>query len=78
MNKTELMQFANTHFKDQMGLELSDILTLENDKFSITSDNKLGLSMASIRLDLSDDEHGIMADFLTAVSDDNSIESYMQ
>jgi hypothetical protein len=70
MNNNQLMEFAAEKFKTQLGLELSDILSLEGDRFVIGRDNRLGLSMASLQLDLSADEHGIMGDFLSATNRD--------
>ncbi len=70
MSRIEMMEFASDIFKEQMRLNLSDILTMQNDRFSISSDNKMGLSMASLRLDMTDEEHVTMAEFLTAVGAD--------
>lgn len=70
MNKQELMQWASDQFKEQMGLELSDILSITDNKFCISSDNRMGLSIGSLKLDLSRDEHGIMHEFLTAIDKD--------
>jgi hypothetical protein len=78
VNKSELMAWAEQQFRQQLGLELSDILLLsDNDKFIISIDSKMGLNMASLSLDLTKDEHGKMGDFLTAVHEDNKLHPYV-
>ncbi len=73
MTKQEMMDQVANMFKEQMGLDLSEILSLYNDRFVISRDNKLGLSMASLRLDMTDDERGVMVEFLNAVTKDSPI-----
>ena len=73
MTKQEMMDQVANMFKDQMGVDLSWILSLQNDRFVISRDNKLGLSMASLRLDMTDDERAVMIDFLDAVTKDSPI-----
>ena len=70
--KQELIILFGEKFKEQMGLNISDILTITNGKYYISSDNKMGLSIASLKLDLSDKEHGKMSTFLTLISEDNT------
>ena len=70
MTKQELLDLMTTKFKDQMNLDLGDILTLETGMFVITPDNNLGLSMASMSLELSPEEHGLMGDMLQHIQDD--------
>lgn len=69
-NKQDLLDYFSKEFKSQMGLNLADILTLNNNLFSITQDNKLGLSMASLRLDLAPEQHEDMAKFLELITID--------
>jgi hypothetical protein len=68
--REELFQFADDAFREQMGLDLSEILKIENGRFSITSDNRLGLSMGSLQLDLDRDGHGNIASLLEKINED--------
>lgn len=70
MNRQEMFEFAKNKFENQTGLYLDEILAIDGGKFIISPDNKLGLSMASLKLELSKEEHGTMFDFLTLVSSD--------
>ena len=71
--KQKLLTFADEKFKNQMNLNISDILTLTNDKYYITSDNKMGLSIGSLSLKLNGEEHKKMATLLTLISEDSNI-----
>lgn len=73
MDKQKVMEQISGLFKDQMGLELSDILTIKDGKFLISPENTTGLSIASLGLKMDNDEHGIMEELLTAVTEDNPI-----
>ena len=68
--REELFQFADEAFSEQMGIDLSEILKIENGRFSITSDNRLGLSMGYLRLDLDRDGHGNIASLLEKINED--------
>ena len=72
VDRAEAMEWASGLFMEQMGLDLSEILSIKEDKFVISMDNKLGLSMASLKLDLDDEGHGEMYDFLSLVSTDTT------
>jgi len=61
--KKELYNKFRELFLTQMGLELSEVLVLENDKFILKMD-LLSISMASLSLKLSKDEHSDIAKFL--------------
>jgi len=68
--KKELYNKFRELFLTQMGLELSEVLVLENDKFILKMD-LLSISMASLSLKLSKDEHSDIAKFLELIRDDN-------
>jgi hypothetical protein len=70
MNKQELLDLFTAKFKEQLGLELSDVVSLENDKFCLKME-MMALSIGSLKLDLTDDEHDQMSEFLTMVKDEN-------
>ena len=70
MNKQKLFEFVAEKFKSQMDLELSEILSLNDDRFQITLNNRLGLSMASLRLRLDGEGHEKMATLLKAIDAD--------
>ena len=67
MTNKELFDFCENEFRSQLGLELSEVVVLEGDALSITRDNRLGVSIASLKLDLDLDGHKKMARFLEAL-----------
>tara|TARA_Y100000588_G_scaffold240585_2_gene254425 strand:+ start:41359 stop:41598 length:240 start_codon:yes stop_codon:yes gene_type:complete len=71
MKKQELYNLFKKHFKEQMNLNLEEVLTIQNDKF-ILSMELMAISMASMKLELSKEEHGQMADFLSLIQEDNN------
>ena len=58
-------------FKDQLGLELKEILTIEDGKLNLSGE-MLGLSMASLRLTMTREEHGEFVEFTKQIEKDNS------
>lgn len=69
--KYELFRCFDDMFYEQMGLELSNILDIKENKYVLKIE-PMGLFMASIGLVLSDDMHKQMAEFLEAVKLDTS------
>lgn len=70
MKKQELLNLFTKKFKDQLGLKLSDVVSLQDDTFSLKME-MMALSIGSLNLTLSDEEHTLMSEFLTLVTDDN-------
>lgn len=70
MSKQELYDLFKKHFKEQMNLNLEEVLTIQDDKFVLNME-LMAISMASMNLNLSKEEHGQMADFLTLIREDN-------
>jgi len=65
----ELYELFNRKFKDQIGLALSEAVEINPEKNGFTSKiEKLGISIASMQLDLTEEEQGDMADFLTLIN----------
>jgi len=59
----ELYETMEKIFLDQLGLNLSEAVENDNGKYTLKIE-LMGLSMASINLSLSKEEHGLMAQFL--------------
>lgn len=70
MSKQELYDLFKKHFKEQMNLNLEEVLTIQDDKFVLNME-LMAISMASMNLNLSKEEHGQMADFLSLIQKDN-------
>jgi hypothetical protein len=70
LKKQELLNLFTKKFKDQLGLKLSDVVSLQDDTFSLKME-MMALSIGSLNLTLSDEEHTLMSEFLTLVTDDN-------
>lgn len=71
MTKQELYLFSEKIFLEQLGLKLSEAVSFDNEKY-ILHIEQIGLSMASLQLNLSNEEHGYMHDFLEFVRKDNN------
>lgn len=71
MTKSELFLLFQAKFKEQLGLELSDVVVLQEGKFVLKME-LMALSIGSMKLQLSNEEHGFMASFLTQIQDDKS------
>ena len=70
MTKAELFLLFQNKFKEQLGLELSDVVVLQDDKFVLKME-LMALSIGSLKLQLSNEEHGFMSSFLTHIKNDN-------
>ena len=70
MRKTELYNKFKGIFMEQMGLDLAEALTLSRHGNFRLSQELIGISMASPRLDLNREEHGEMAEFLDLIAKD--------
>lgn len=70
MKKQELYDLFKKHFKEQMNLDLEEVLTIQDEKFVLNME-LMAISMASMNLNLSKEEHGQMADFLSLIREDN-------
>jgi hypothetical protein len=70
LNKQNLLNLFENKFRAQLKLEISDVLFLENDQYILKMD-QMALSIGSLKLELSDDEHIQMAEFLSLVQKDN-------
>lgn len=70
MSKQELYDLFKKHFKEQMNLNLEEVLTIQDDKFVLNME-LMAISMASMNLNLTKEEHGQMADFLSLIQKDN-------
>lgn len=69
MNKTELFELFELKFREQLSLELSDVVSLESNKFVLKME-LMALSIGSLKLSLEPEESGHMASFLTAIQED--------
>ena len=68
--KYYLFNYFDNIFSEQLGLELSDILTIVNYKFKLKGQPLMAISMASMSLDLTKDEHRLMAEFIELIQND--------
>lgn len=71
MTKAELFLLFQNKFKEQLGLELSDVVVLQDDKFVLKME-LMALSIGSMKLQLSNEEHGFMSSFLSQIQEDNT------
>jgi len=72
MNKEELFTEVESFFKKQLDLDLTDVVVLRNNKFHLKME-LTAISMGSMQLDLNQEEHGVMANFLEQVAKDNKV-----
>jgi hypothetical protein len=73
MEKQELLNLFESEFRYQLGLEISDVVHFEDNRFILKKDIKV-LFMGSLKLVLSDEKLVKIVDFLEAITkDDNYI-----
>lgn len=69
MNKQELYNKFEEVFRNQLDLELKDVLDVVNDKY-VLKHELMAITMASLSLQMSCEDHGLMAEFLEMISSD--------
>ena len=73
MKKQELHDKFKKMFEDQMNLDLSDVVEVVDGKFVLHME-LLAVSMGSLSLDMTKEDHGDMATFIEMIQVDNPLE----
>jgi len=70
--KQETLTIATSLFQEKMGLNLNEVVVLENDKFKLKME-LIVISRASMLLELTQEQHGIIADLIEFIQIDNQL-----
>lgn len=66
------VDFFGSMYEDQMGLDIGEVLVVEDGKYKLLMD-MMALSISSLRLNMTDAEHERMGKFLKEIMSDDSI-----